>query len=111
MERILTNYNAITMALVGNNKSSLILTPYDQANMRAIVTLLTPFKECGEILSSENDVTISLIVPYFQLLRVHLSPKATDSKIIEDMKSKMLTKLNNRYSPQQLKWLTISTLL
>ena len=34
--------------------------------MIAIVALLKPFKECGEALSSEKDVTISLIVPYFE---------------------------------------------
>ena len=99
------------MCLANNNQSSLILTPDDKNKMTAIVTLLTPFKECGEVLSSENDVTISLIVPYFQTLREHLSPKTTDSKIIEDMKSKMLLKLNNRYNTQQLRCLTISTLL
>ena len=111
MERILTNYNAITMALVGNNKSSLILTPYDQTNMRAIVTLLRPFQECGEVLSSENDVTISLIVPYFKSLKEHLSPKPDDLKMIKDMKVKMLLKLNNRYNTQQLTSLTFATLL
>ena len=97
MDRILANFNEITLTLVDNNKSSLILTPNDKTNMSAIVNLLTPFKECGEVLSSENDVTISLIVPYFQSLREHLSPKTTDLKIIEDMKCKMLLKLNNRY--------------
>ena len=111
MDRILTNYNAIALTLVANNKSSLILTPNDRTNMSAIVTLLKPFKECGEVLSSENDVTISLIVPYFQSLREHLSPKPDDLKIIEDMKCKMLLKLNNRYNTQQLKCLTFSTLL
>ena len=79
--------------------------------MTAIVTLLTPFKECGEKLSSENDVTISLIVPYFQILRQHLSPKTNDLKIIKDMKCQMLMKLNTRYTTEQLKCLTTSTLL
>ena len=79
--------------------------------MTAIVTLLLPFKECGEKLSSENDVTISLIVPYFQILKLHLSPKTNDLKIIKEMKCQMLMKLNTRYTTEQLKCLTTSTLL
>ena len=79
--------------------------------MSAIVALLKPFKECGEELSSEKDVTISLIVPYFQSLRDHLSPNTNDLKIIKEMKCKMLQKLNSRYNSEQLKCLTISTLL
>ena len=66
MERILTIFNKITLTLVANNKPQLILTPEDKTNMIAIVALLKPFKECGEELSSEKDVTISLIIPYFQ---------------------------------------------
>ena len=79
--------------------------------MSAIVALLKPFKECGEELSSEKDVTISLIVPYFQALRDHLSPNTNDLNIIKEMKCKMLQKLNSRYNSEQLKCLTISTLL
>ena len=77
----------------------------------AIVKLLKPFKECGEELSSENNVTISLIVPHFNKLRQHLSPCASGSTLIEDMKSKMLIKLNDRYTEQQIQSMTVSTLL
>ena len=86
MERILVNFDQITLTLANNNQSSLILTKDDKDRMTAIVTLLTPFKECGEQLSSENVVTISLIVPYFQILRQHLSPKTNDLNIIKEMK-------------------------
>ena len=56
-------------------------------------------------------MTISLIVPYFQILRQHLSPKTNDLKIIKEMKCQMLMKLNTRYTTEQLKCLTTSTLL
>ena len=79
--------------------------------MIAIVDLLTPFKECGEALSSEKDVTISLIVPYFNNLREHLSTNTQDLPIIKQMKSKMLQKLNSRYNDNQIRNLTICTLL
>ena len=109
MERILLNFTQITLTLAENNKSVLILCPDDRQKMTAIVNLLTPFKECGEALSSEKDVTISLIVPYFKNLREHLSPNTQDLNIIKQMKSKMLEKLNSRYNDEQLKSLTFST--
>merc|ERR1711891_37591 len=111
MERILVNFNQITLTPANNNQTSLILSPDDKDRMTAIVTLLIPFKECGEQLSSENNVTISLIVPYFQILRQHLITKTNDLKIIKDMKCQMLMKLNTRYNTEQLKCLTTSTLL
>ena len=111
MERILLNFHPITVTLAGNNQPFLILNNDDKDKMTAIVALLQPFKECGEKLSSENDVTISLIVPFFQILKQHLSPNPNDMNVIKEMKSKMLIKLNNRYTTDQLKCLTTCTLL
>ena len=68
MERILMNFHQIILTLESNNQPLLILNSDDKDRMTAIVTLPPAFKECGEKLSSENDVTISLIVSYFQIL-------------------------------------------
>ena len=111
LDRMLANWDSVTLTLADNKKSALLLTDDDQDNMRAIVKLLEPFKECGEALSSENNVTISLIVPHFNKLRKHLSPCATDKPLIQQMKSKMLIKLNDRYTEQQLQRMTVATLL
>ena len=111
MERMLVIFDQITLTLCSNNRRDFVLTPDDKKNMCAIVALLKPFKECGEKLSSEKDVTISLIIPYFQILKDHLMPNTNDVKLIKDMKSEMLQKLNSRYNSEQLKCLTISTLL
>ena len=40
-----------------------------------------------------------------------MSPSQTDTTIIRDMKTKMLAKLNNRYTTDQMKCLNICTLL
>ena len=71
MERILKNFHPITMSLGGNNHPYLILNNYEKDQITAIIALLQPFKECGEKISSENDVTISFIVPFFQILKPH----------------------------------------
>ena len=52
-----------------------------------------------------------MIVPLFQKLKTHLSPSPTDSNIIKEMKTKMLAKLNNRYTTDQIKCLKTCTLL
>ena len=52
-----------------------------------------------------------MIVPLFQNLKDHLSPNPNDSYIIREMKSKMLTKLNSRYTTDQFKCLKTCTLL
>ena len=107
----MAHIDAITLTHGDNNKSYLILNNTEKSHIDSIIQLLKPFKECGEKLSSEANVTISLIVPLFQKLKSHLSPSQTDTTIIKDMKTKMLAKLNNRYTTDQMKSLKTCTLL
>ena len=111
MDRIMEHFHPITMTLGGNNHAYSILNNHEKKQINSIIDLLKPFKECGEKLSSETNVTISLIVPLFQNLKDHLSPNPNDSYIIREMKSKMLTKLNSRYTTDQFKCLKTCTLL
>ena len=67
MQSLIENKDAITLVLATQNKSHLTLTPCDNRDMNHIIKLLKPFKVCGEMLSSESNVTISLIIPLFFL--------------------------------------------
>ena len=67
MQSLIENKDAITLVLAAQNKSHLTLTPCDNRDMNHIIKLLKPFKVCGEMLSSESNVTISLIIPLFFL--------------------------------------------
>ena len=89
MQSLIDNKVAITLVLADNNKSHLILTPSEIRDINLIIKLLKPFKECGEKLSSESNVTISLIIPLFDILKKHLSANAIDTTLIKDMKTKM----------------------
>merc|ERR1712082_556131 len=102
MQSILDNIVPIIYLLGNNSKSHLILNDSDEASMKLIITLLKPFKECGEKLSSETNVTISLVIPLFQKLKEHLKNTALDCSLITDMKAKMLAKLKTRYSSDQM---------
>ena len=111
MQSLTENKNAITLVLAEQNKSYLIITPQEHKEMLNIIILLKPFKECGEKLSSENNVTISLIIPLFNVLKQHLAAKLSDSTMIQNMKQFMLAKMKTRYTAQQTQFLTTCTLL
>ena len=60
MQSIMDNIAAIIVVLGNNSKNHLILNLSEQTSINLIIKLLKPFKECGEKLSSETNVTISL---------------------------------------------------
>ena len=66
MQSLKENKDAITLVLAENNKTHLIFTSSEIRDINHIIKLLRPFKECGEKLSSESNVTISLISPLFE---------------------------------------------
>ena len=77
-----------------------------------MIALLEPFKEVGEQIGKESDVTLSYIVPMFDHLKIHLSEQVeNESPMITDMKKHMLDKLETRYDEEQMKFLKIVTYL
>ena len=111
MQSLSENKNTVTLVLAEQNKPFLILTTQEHKEMINIIILLKPFKECGVKLSSENNVTISRIIPLFDVLKQHLVAKTSDSTMIQNMKQFMLAKMKTRYTAQQTQFLTTCTLL
>ena len=111
MQSILDNRIPISYLLGNQQKTHLILSGSDEDNMEAIIELLKPFKDCGEKLSSETNVTISLVIPLFQKLKQHLQNTDQDCSLVTDMKAKMLAKLRTRYSSEQMQRLKTCTIL
>ena len=112
MMRCLTQKkDLVDLTLVRSQKANLVLSPIEEKETRLIIRLLTPFERSGEKLSSEDNVTISLIISIFETLGEHLKPNNKDITLIAQMKTKMLIKFNNRYTPVQMKCLKICTLL
>ena len=66
MLRLYENRDAVTLVLVNNNRSTLVLSPPEFKDLINIIKLLNPFKTAAERLSSENNVTISLILSIFE---------------------------------------------
>ena len=112
LETILKSWHPIIIALANSNKAHLVLETCDQTKIKDLIALLQPFKVAGEEFGKESDVTLTSIVPWFNHLRTKtLKQVPTDSQMIKDMKKNMLDKLENRYDPQQMKFLTTVTYL
>ena len=112
LQSILKNSHPIIIALHNCQKSYLAFTDSDENKIRDVIALLEPFKVVGEQFSKESDVSITLIVPWFNYLkRKILIEKPNDSQMIKDMKKHMLLKLENRYNAQQIKFLSTLTYL
>ena len=111
MQSIMNNRIPIAYLLGKNNKTHLILSGSDENNMQAIIELLKPLKVFGEKLSSETNVTISLVIPIFERLKLHLQNSGQDCSLVTDMKAKMLAKLRTRYSSDQMQILKTCTIL
>ena len=111
MERIRDNMHALMLTIAANTKYHLLLAESEQSHILLIIKLLKPFKELGDKLGSEKNVSISLVVPVIHALKDHLEAEEDDTSMIKDMKRNMLEKLENRYSDEQIKILKICTLL
>ena len=111
MQSLIDSRHAVTLVLADQNKPHLFLTRNENKDINNIINLLKPFKLCGEKLSSESNVTISLIIPMFQALKDHLTVLTNDTTMIESMKTFMLEKMKTRYTPQQMQFLTKCTVL
>ena len=91
LKSIIKSIQAIILALNESNKNHLILDQGEQRKVKEIIALLEPFKDVGEQVGKESDVTLSYIVPTMAYLKKHLSETcAGESKMITDMTYKTI---------------------
>ena len=108
---LIDNKAALTLTLYKQDKHHLILTEDDWRKIKKLIKLFEPFKKAGDMLGSENNVSISLILPVFSILKELLAEKGTDCDMIKNMKVHMLNKMKTRYSAKQKQFLKACTLL
>ena len=88
-------------------KKRLVLTSDSLSKIKEIIDLLKEIKVVTDQLETENDVSITHIIPNFKFLRDSiLTHYDRDSQMIRDMKTHMKIKLDSRYSPFQTEYLT-----
>ena len=69
LQNLLENKTPVTLALSDSGKTSLILNQRQFQRIEEIITLLKSFKVRTDILGSESDVTIPLILPTFTAIK------------------------------------------
>ena len=111
MMHLLTQKDVVDLSLVRMEKHKLILSVSEVKDIKAIIKLLKGFERAGDKLLSKDNVTISVIIPIFETLSDHLKTQTPNNTLIAHMKAKMLVKLNNIYSPEQMKLLKLCSLL
>ena len=81
LESILKNRNSTTLALSNAKKFNLILTEPEIARIKEIIELLDFFKKATDQCGVENDISITLILPTFHLLKKKLSEVTEENQL------------------------------
>ncbi|XP_067303173.1 E3 SUMO-protein ligase ZBED1-like [Pseudorasbora parva] len=98
VERILEQAQAIRHVLSDDRRSSLSLTWQDMDVLKAVHEALKPVGDFTDILSGENYVTSSCILPILQLCRDNvLAASENDLQLTKSIKTGILTKLEAKY--------------
>ena len=63
------NKEALTLTLDAKDKRYLMLISVEWIRINQIIQLFEPFKIAGEMLGSKKNISISLIIPAFQILK------------------------------------------
>ena len=101
------NRDATTLGLRDAGKIHLILTDEEVRRIVEIIDLLQVFKKNTDKLGVQDDITITLIIPTFNLFRKTLTQvKQGESSMIKSMKINMLKKLDSRYNDIQIEYLS-----
>ena len=116
--RILEQENAIRAVLSADRKASHLLPTWqDFQVLTAIHQALSPLSSLTDILSGEEYVTVSAILPMLQLIESKiLKDEASDPQLTKDIRSHIKQDLNSRYtspkiSAMVLKILQVATFL
>lgn len=74
-----------------------------------VIAVLKPFDSATKILSTDKSASIHLVVPTKRRLQQHLTPVASDSEIIEQLKNHLRSQLEKYFHVRELHY--VATLL
>ncbi|KAM4590974.1 E3 SUMO-protein ligase ZBED1-like [Odontesthes bonariensis] len=101
VERVLEQTTAIQRVLVNDRRHQHLIPSWqDIAVLQSVNAALKPAAEFTDLLSGEAYVTVSSIKPVLKLLTEDvLKPSDDDTTLTADIKRKMCSVLDNKYSP------------
>ncbi|XP_034023456.1 zinc finger BED domain-containing protein 1-like [Thalassophryne amazonica] len=96
-------YSALTEKDVKKNANDLIThSDQDVTVLEDVVEVLKPMKTITTLLSSEQQPTVSMILPLKHSILTTMKHTGTDSQIVKDVKSAIATNIEGRYSDLSL---------
>lgn len=106
-------YSALTEKDVKKSVKDLItLSDQDVTVLEDVVQVLKPMKTVTTLLSSEQQPTVSMVLPLKHTILTSMKHSDTDSQIVKDVKSAIATNIGGRYSdPRLQQFLNESTAL
>lgn len=106
-------YSALTEKDVKKSAKDLItLSDQDVTVLEDVVQVLKPLKTVTTLLSSEQQPTVSMVLPLKHTILTSMKHSDTDSQIVKDVKSAIATNIGGRYSdPRLQQFLNESTAL
>lgn len=104
MKRLLEQEQAIRSVLSADRKTThLIPTWQDIEVLQSITAALDPLHSLTDLLSGENYVTISAVLPLVHLIENDLlKEKDSDSSLTSDIKQRVILDISKRYTVSQL---------
>lgn len=101
VSRVLEQEKTIRKALRGDRKTShLVPTWQDIDVLESIQAALGPLADFTDMLSADNFVTMSAILPVLHILQQEvLVEKENDTQLTKDIKARIRTYLEKKYSP------------
>lgn len=87
------------------------ITWQDTAVLEAVKDGLKPVAEFTDILSAENYVTVSSLLPMLHLMMDILKEEDSDVEMVKELKRRILEKVDSKYAESTLQWMRKATLL
>ena len=99
VDRILEQQQAISVTLAGERKYwNKTPTDTEYTTLETLADVLKPLHVLTDALAGEKQVTASALIPILKHAKDSLSPGSGDSSLRSELKSKILSNLQGRYS-------------
>ena len=104
IQRLVEQQAAVSSVLMDTKRSdlrNLILTPSEITQLEQVAKVLNPLEEATTILPGEKNISISVVQPIVAGLRRRLKSSETDTVLVANMKSAILTNIQDHFSDEE----------
>ena len=85
-------------AILSEHEEASILSDIPRTGLSNLCDFLTPFKDCYDVLRSENQITLNRFILYKLKLELHCAPRSDDVEVVHNMRRMVLKKLQAHFT-------------